>query len=58
MDPTLIPGTSVVRGIMVGMATTAITVVLAITVGMAVLVGRVVMAVTADRCSHQLTELI
>src|ERR1700734_2456707 len=67
MDLTPIPDTSVVRAIVVGMAITvgtatmvgtAITVVRAITEVLAVTVDPVVLAATADRCGHQLTELI
>ena len=50
-DPAIVVGMATE----VGTATMAITVVLAI---MVALVGRVDMAVTADRCNHQLTELI
>lgn len=58
MDPTLIPGVSVVLAIMAVLTTTAIMVVLAI---MVALVGQVVLvttAVTADRRNHQPAELI
>jgi hypothetical protein len=58
MDPTPITGISVdpvVLAIVVDMATM---VVLAITVDLAGQVVLGIMAVTADRCSHQLTELI
>ncbi|SPM42551.1 Mycobacterium numidiamassiliense ORFan [Mycobacterium numidiamassiliense] len=57
-DPTPITGIPVVLAIMADMATMAIMVVLAIMVDLMGQVVPVIMAVIADRCSHQLTELI